>query len=445
MYITDLLELTSILVLGLGTQWLAWRLRLPAVPLIILVGLIAGPGLEFLGRIPAVPLSRAIHPELLFSSLMLPIVSLATAVLLFQAGLGLRFADLRASGAAAWRLSVGSALFAAPAIAIGAHFLLDQGWLESTLLAGVLLAAGPCELAPRDRRVRALRSAGAVSEAESTIRCALGPLAVVLLFNVLFAAESTEPDADVASASAIALLKALIFGAALGAACAWLVALLLRLSQVPGHLQQPVALLLLAVALAWGELFQPGAGLFAAVVVGLVLANQRLADVGRIADAHGPLYVLLVPSLLMLLSARLPLAALTRLGWESVVFAAGLVFVVRPLAVLLTAFRSGLSRREKLFLACIAPRGMLAASLASVFALHLEEKGRFTQADALVATTLLVVVLTGIVHAIAAAPLARRLGAADDAPQFRPAGETAEQRETKKANEVSSRRDFGGA
>ncbi|MCH7793489.1 MAG: heme exporter protein CcmB [Planctomycetes bacterium] len=78
MYAADLLELTAILVLGLGTQWLAWRLRLPAVPLVIVVGLLAGPGLEFLGRIPALPLSRAVHPELLFSSLMLPIVLLAT-------------------------------------------------------------------------------------------------------------------------------------------------------------------------------------------------------------------------------------------------------------------------------------------------------------------------------------------------------------------------------
>lgn len=408
MYVADLLELTSILVLGLGAQWLAWRLRVPAVPLIILVGVFAGPGLEFLGRIPALPLSRAVHPELLFSSLMLPIVSLATAVLLFQAGLALRFADLRESGVGAWRLSIGSVLVAAPAITLGAHFLLDQGWLESAVLAGVLLAAGPCELAPRDRRVRALRSAGAVSEAESTIRCALGPLAAVMLFNVLFAAESAEPATEFASAAALALLKTLIFGGALGAACAWLVALLLRLSQVPAQLQQSVALLFLAVALAWGELFQPGAGLFAAVVMGLVLGNQRLADVGRIADAHGPIYLLLVPSLLMLLAARLPLAALTRLGWESVAFAAGLVFVVRPLAVLLTALRSGLTRREKLFLACIAPRGVLAAALASVFALHLEEEGRFRQADALVAITLLVVVVTGIAHIILAAPLARR-------------------------------------
>lgn len=408
LYVADLLELTSILILGLGAQWLAWRLRVPAVPLIILVGLLAGPGLEFLGRIPALPLSRAVHPELLFSGLMLPLVSLGTAVLLFQAGLALRFADLRASGVGAWRLSIGSVLVAAPAITLGAHFLLDQGWLESAVLAGVLLAAGPCELAPRDRRVRALRSAGAVSEAESTIRCALGPLAAVLLFVVLFAAESAEPAAGPVSVTALALLNTLLFGGALGAACAWLVALLLRLSQVPGHLQQPVALLFLAVALAWGELFQPGAGLFAAVVLGLVLANQRLADVGRIADAHGPLYVLLVPSLLMLLAARLPLSALSQIGWESVVFVAGLIVVVRPIAILLAALRTGLRPREKLFLACIAPRGVLAAALASVFALHLEEEGRFTQADALVATTLLVVVVTGTVHAIAAAPLARR-------------------------------------
>jgi hypothetical protein len=161
---------------------------------------------------------------------------------------------------------------------------------------------------------------------------------------------------------------------------------------------------------------QPESGLLSVTLMGIALANQRWVTVKQIVEFKENLRVLLISVLFILLAARLDVESLYVLGWSSLVFLVVLIVVVRPATVFFSTIRSGLDWREKMFLSWMAPRGIVAAAIASVFALRLGEEG-FAQATALVPVVFVVIVGTVLFYGLTAAPAARRLGISGGTPQ----------------------------
>jgi Trk K+ transport system NAD-binding subunit len=147
-----------------------------------------------------------------------------------------------------------------------------------------------------------------------------------------------------------------------------------------------------------------------------MLANQKWVSIKHIIEFKENLRVLLIGALFILLAARIQLADITALGWEGLLFLAMLIVVARPLSVLISTWRSGLNLKEKLFLIWMAPRGIVAASVASIFAFELVEAGH-AGAQQLVTATFLVIVGTVSLYGLTAGPLALRLGLSEKDPQ----------------------------
>jgi hypothetical protein len=164
-------------------------------------------------------------------------------------------------------------------------------------------------------------------------------------------------------------------------------------------------------------MIQKESGLVTVTLMGVILANQRAASIKHIIEFKENLRVLLIASLFIILAARLELADLAYLGWGSLGFLLLLIFVARPVSIFLSTIRSGLTWREKLFLSWMAPRGIVAAAVTSIFALELAEEAGYVQAELMVPEMFLVIVGTVTIYGLTAAPVGRWLKVAEPNPQ----------------------------
>ncbi|HUE72801.1 MAG TPA: cation:proton antiporter [Pirellulaceae bacterium] len=390
-----LLPLAAIFIIGALCQWLAWWVRLPSILLLLIAGIAAG------------PLTGLINPDSLFGEALFPIASLCVAIILFEGALELKIADLKESGATLrGLLSVGVILTWLMASAAAA-MLLSMPPRIALVLGAILVVTGPTVIGPLLRDIRPVGAASAVAKWEGIIIDPIGAVLALLVFEATRVAYEAGWS-HALSETGKSLLITVGVGTALGAVAALLAAWLLSRFAIPDHLQNAVVIMAVFTAFVGANLIQEESGLLAVTVMGLVLANQRLASIPHIVEFQENLRVVLISGLFVILAARLPLAELRAVGWGNVAFVAGLMFVVRPLAVWISTIGAGLTWRERAFLSWFAPRGIVAASVSSIFALRLGEAGQD-----LVKNTFLVIVATVAVYGLTAGPLARWLGLAD--------------------------------
>jgi NhaP-type Na+/H+ or K+/H+ antiporter len=394
-----LVGLTGILVLGVSAQWLAWRLRLPSILLLLGFGFLAGPA------------TKLISPDALFGDLLFPLVSISVALILFEGGLSLRLADLRQIGWPLWSLVTIGAFVTWTLAAAGARLLLGLAVGPALLLGAILVVTGPTVIGPLLRHVQPTGRVAAVAHWEGIVIDPVGAVLAVLVYEALAVAPATGP---LAAARAVVpqLGMTLVVGVVLGGAAALAALELLRRFWVPDFLQSPLLLMLVVGAFAASNLAQVESGLLTVTLMGVILANQRHVPVKHLIEFKENLRVLLIASLFILLAARVGPADFTTLGWRGPLFVVFLIVVVRPVSVFVATVGSGLLPKERAFLAWLAPRGIVAASVASVFALRMGEAGA-----ALVPATFLVIVGTVAMYGLTAPPVARRLGLSNPNPQ----------------------------
>jgi len=396
-----LIGITGVIALGIGAQWLAWRLHLPSILLLLLVGFLAGPITGFL------------HPDELFGELLLPVVSIAVAIILFEGGLSLSVRELREVGSVFTRLVTLGALVTWLASAALAWAVFDLSPSLAALLGAILVVTGPTVIMPLLRQLRPRRRVGNTLKWEGIVIDPVGAILAVLVFEVILATEDLGQATGLAS---LGILKAIGGGGLIGFAGAGGLVFALRRYWIPDFLQNPVTLMIAVIGYTAANQIQPESGLLTVTIMGAVLANQRAVTIKHIVEFKENLRVLLIAVLFIALAARLPLDSVTELGPPALLFIALLILVVRPLAVLLCTLGSRLSWRERAFLGWMAPRGIVAAAVSSLFALRLAEAG-YAGAESLVAITFAVITGTVAVYGLTAGPLARRLGVADPNPQ----------------------------
>lgn len=390
--VPPLIELAVIVVLGGAAQWLAWRLRLPSILLLLLFGFIAGPITLFL------------EPDELFGSLLRPFVSLSVAIILFEGGLSLNFSELRGTGGVVRNLVTLGMVGTWLSVAAAAHYIVGMSLPVSALLGAILVVTGPTVILPLLRHVRPIGHVASILKWEGIVIDPIGVLLTVLVFELVVNGDiSTAPQLV-----AIGVAKTLIGGTAIGLAAAGMLVIALKRYWVPEYLQNIVTLMLLAAAFAGADMLQHESGLMAVTVMGVALANQRRVDVKHIVEFKENLRVILLSALFILLSARLRREDLVGVGPSAFAFVAAVIFVARPLCVWISTLGSKLKTSERLFLMWMAPRGIVAASVASVFAIDLEREGH-AEARLLVPLTFLTIVSTVLLYGLTSGPLARFL------------------------------------
>ncbi len=398
-----LVALAAVFVLGIGGQWLAWRVRVPSILLLMGLGVVVGPATNW------------IVPDELFGSVLLPTVSLAVAVILFEGSMNLRLADLRSIG---WPL--GSLLTVGVAITwvlvtAAARYVLALDWATSLLLGALLVVTGPTVIGPLLRHIRPLGRVGPIARWEGVVIDPIGAVLAVLVYEALFV--HNAPDFGSAwQIGAWGLMLTLIVGIGLGGGVTILLLFALRKHMVPDHLQSPVTLMVVLGAFAASNVMHEETGLVTVTVMGLVLANQKKVTVKHILQFKENLTVLLISTLFIVLTARLNFADIAQLSWRGPLFVAVLIVFVRPLSVYVATIGTGLKLAERAFLGWLAPRGIVAAAVASVFALQ-SAGGERPLGSEFVAATFLVIAGTVLVYGLTTGYVARRLGLSVPDPQ----------------------------
>lgn len=395
-----LTQLSLVVVLGSVAHWVAWRARLPSILLLLLTGFVAGPILNW------------VHPDQLFGSLLMPFVSLSVALILFEGGLSLKFSELRGVGGVIATLVTVGALVTWIIATLSARWILGLEWRMAIMLGAILVLTGPTVVLPMLRYLRPTGQVGAILKWEGIVIDPIGALLAVLVFEVIITGELSHAPAHVA----LTVARTVVVGGVIGLIAAHGLAIALRRFWIADHLQTTVALMFIAGTFALSDWIQPESGLLTATILGVALTNQTRADIRAIAEFKENLQTVLLSLLFVLLSARLSLADVTAAGLPALLFVAVLIVIARPLCVLVSTVGSTLSWREKLFLSWMAPRGIVAAAVASTFGLALESHG-FAQARMLMPVAFATIVGTVLFYGLTAAPVAAALGVADPDPR----------------------------
>lgn len=385
--------LVLILALGVGAQWIAWRANIPSIVLLLATGVLAGPVLGW------------IDPDSLFGTALLPGVNLAVGVILFEGGLTLRLDELRRIGPIVWRLCSVGAFVSWTVTAATTHYLLGMSWPISALLGAVLVVTGPTVIQPLLRHLRLTEPAASLLRWEGILIDPIGAVLAVLVFEAIV----ESGGADVLTAETLlGLASAAIVGTATGLAGAWGLRIVVSRYYLPDYLQNPVVLATVASSQLLADSLREESGLVAVVVMGMALGAARKVPLRSILAFKESLRVLIIGTLFIVLSARLDLAAVRDVLAPGTALLLVLVLFVRPLSVLASTLRSDVSWRARLMLMAMAPRGIVAAAVSSVFALELGFAG-FPNAERLVSLTFFVIAGSVAVYATLAPIVARRL------------------------------------
>ncbi|WP_313070335.1 sodium:proton antiporter [Melaminivora sp.] len=403
MHLADLLTsrpallLSLILAIGFLAQWLAWRVRVPAILPLLLTGLLLG------------PFTGLLDPDALLGDLLFPVVSLSVAVILFEGSLNLRFAELEGIGHAVRRLSTYGALVALLGLAAAAHWLAGLPWSLSFLFGAIACVTGPTVVNPLLRVVRPNARVASLLRWEGIVIDPLGALLAVLTYEIIAAKQFPGEPLWL-------FVLTLVGGTLIGLLAAWLLALALRRHFIPEYLQGYAALALMLATFSLSNALTRESGLLAVTAMGIALGNLRGIHVEPITSFKENLSILLVSILFLVLAARLswPLPPGMLLGGLLVYLAAQ--FVVRPLSVWLSTLGSPLSTRERLLAAWISPRGIVAASISALFALQLQERG-VEGVDRLVPLVFMLIIATVVVQSLTSRHLARWLGVREPDPR----------------------------
>lgn len=403
-----LLYLAIVPALGLAAQWIAWRTNLPGILLLLLFG---------------VGLGQVVQPDQLLADLtggdetagprlLFPLVSLAVAVIMFEGGLSLKLGELREAGGAAFRLCTIGALITFAGASVAAYYTLGFHWRASCLLGAILIVTGPTVIGPLLRQVRPSRRVSATLKWEGIVIDPIGAVLAVLVFEQLLA----HGGESHVMPGVILLLKTCAVGTIFGSLGGWLLETGFRKFLVPDSLHGVFALAVALLLFAISDQLAHESGLITVTVLGIWLTNQKGIDIEHIVEFKENLRTLLIGCLFIVLGSRVDFGEVMAIGGSGFVFVAILILIVRPLSVFLSLLGSPLDLREQSFIAALAPRGIVAAAVSSVFALRMEQATDASQiagANQLATVTFMVIVGTVAVYGLTASPIARWLGLAD--------------------------------
>ncbi len=380
---------------GLFAQVAAHRWQIPAIVLLLFGGVLLGP--------TALDL---VHPAALGPGLAI-MVKLAVAVILFEGALNLRLPVLKSSLKEIRNLTTFGVLITWILTALAAHFIAGLQWTLAIVFGALMTVTGPTVVQPLLKRLNITKRIKAILEGEAILIDPIGAILAVAALDVILGLQITR---DVGFFAALwAYFGRLIVGAVVGGMAAVLLAKLQKTPHlIPAELNNLVVLAFVWSAFAAAEVLHSEAGIMSSVVMGLLLQRETLPGERQLRHFKETLTILSISVLFVLLAANLKLDTLLQEGVRGFLTVAIIMFVIRPVSVFLSLWKTTLNMREKLFIAWIGPRGIIAASVASLFGLTLAQVG-IAAAERLPALTFLAIIMTVTVQGLSAAPLARLL------------------------------------
>lgn len=348
------------LAVGMAAQALARHLRIPGIVLLLLAGVLLGPEVGDLVR-----------PDALGPALQL-IVGMSVAIILFEGGLNLNLRRLRQEATTIRRLVTVGAVTTGVGGTLAARLIMGWSWELSALFGALVIVTGPTVMTPLLRRIKVNRNVHTILEGEGVLIDPVGAILAVVTFEFVMATLGAHEGSG--AAEILGFPARIGLGAVVGLTGGALMALLLRSERLVAEEYVNVLILsLVLVVFEISEAVRAESGIMAAAMAGIVVGNVDTRLGQDLKEFKEQLTVMLIGLLFVLLAATVRLEAIFGLGWRGIVTIAVLMFVVRPADVAISTLGTNLSLRERTFIAWLAPRGIVAAAMASLFAQWLTE------------------------------------------------------------------------
>jgi len=400
--------LALVLVVSVVAQWLAWQVKLPSILLLLLIGF---------------GLGRFVDPEqVLGRQVLFGGVTIAVGIILFEGSMSLRLKHVRDLGRPVIRLCTVTVAIAWVLITLFAWLLGFQ--LQVALLVGaILVVTGPTVLAPILRQLRPTRRVSSLLRWEGIVVDPIGAVLAVLVFQGVLIGGVGEAVPQLL----LAVVKTAVIAFGIAIAVGVLLEFFMRRHMIPDFLHGVTFLAAAVGAMVGSNALQDQSGLVTVTVLGIFVGNRPDLHVEHVAEFKEHLQVLFVGGLFVVLAGRIAPAAVLEVAPKALLFVLLLVVVVRPVSVLAGLWGTRVTRQERVLLACMAPRGIVAAAVSSIFALSFVQRAResgepglehlATQASQLAPLVFVVIVCTVAIYGLGVGRLAERLGLASPSPQ----------------------------
>lgn len=360
-----MLELASILVFGIFAQWLAWKIKQPAILPLIIIGLLIGPGSTFITSDG----SKFINGDAFFSGdVLFSFVSIAVGVILFEGGLTLNLKEVRNQAGTVGNLLLFGSLVTFTGGGVASHYLLDLSWPMAFLFGGLIVVSGPTVVLPILRNVRPNNKVNTILKWEGILIDPFGALIAVLMYEFIV---SSHHGSDYPIEVLQEFFTTISSGIVAGGIGAFILYYAIKRNAIPEYLRNVFTLGLVILTFSFSEFIHKEAGLMAATVMGIILANLNMEEIKKILLFKEDISLILISVLFILLSSRIEVAQIETLGAASFFLFLVVILILRPVGVLLATVKSTLTWREKVFISWIGPKGIVAAAVASLFSLTL--------------------------------------------------------------------------
>ncbi|HEA19890.1 MAG TPA: cell shape-determining protein [Pricia antarctica] len=403
-----MVEIAGIVILGIIAQWVAWRLKLPAILPLILIGLLVGP----IATIYTEDGSKLIEPIWTGSKGLFPgeslyyFVSLAIGIILFEGGLTLRRGEIANIGPVITKLITIGSIVTFFGAGMAAHFLFGLSWQISFLFSGLIIVTGPTVITPILRNIPLKKDVSAVLKWEGILIDPIGALVAVLVFEFISVGEGQAYT----KTAFVEFGKILLFGFAFGFTFAHALMFSIKKKFIPHYLLNVASLSAVLLVFVVSDAFAHESGLLAVVIMGMVMGNSNLPNLKELLYFKESLSILLISILFILLAANINLQDLELIyNWNTVILFSIIVFIIRPLGVFLSTYGSKLKLNEKLFIGWVGPRGIVAAGIASLFGSKLILKGE-PGAEYITPLVFMIVLGTVLLNATTARFFAKMIG-----------------------------------
>jgi NhaP-type Na+/H+ or K+/H+ antiporter len=378
------LQMVITIFAGISAQVLAAFLRVPSIVFLLMFGILLGS--DGLGLL---------HPHMLGTGLEV-IVALATAIILFEGGLNLDLQELGKVSTSLQLLVTLGTMITLLGGSMASHWLGEFPWPIAFLYASLVVVTGPTVVSPLLKQINVDRQVATLLEGEGVLIDPVGAILAVVVLNTLL---NDHTDFITAMSS---LIMRLGIGGMIGATGGWLMSLISkRANFLSFELKNLVVLAGLWGLFALSQMIRSESGLMAVVVAGVVFGDSSVPEERLLRRFKGQLTILSISVLFILLAADLSIASVFALGWGGVFTVLVLMFVVRPINILLCTWNSDLNWRQKLFLSWVSPRGIVSASVASLFAILLTQRG-VNGGEAIKALVFLTIIMTVVCQGLTA-------------------------------------------
>ncbi|KGX93801.1 sodium/hydrogen exchanger [Pontibacillus halophilus JSM 076056 = DSM 19796] len=398
MFDSLLFDTMLIAALGIGSQWVGWRFRIPAIVVMSIVGLLAG------------PILGVINPSEDFGEVFKPLISLAVAIILFEGSLSLDFREVRGLGRPVFRIVTIGAFLAWILGSLAAHYVAGLSLAVAFVIGGLFIVTGPTVILPLLRQAKLKPRPAALLKWEGIVVDPFGALLAVFAFEII----QFFSNDDVTAMTLLMFFLASGFATLLGYGCAKGLGYIFENGHVPEFLKSPVMFGVVIACFTVADEITHETGLLAVTAMGITLANMHISSIQDMRHFKENISILLTSAVFVMLTASLTKETLLQiLDINILAFVLLMLFVVRPLSIWLSTIGTDLTSAEKTFVGWIAPRGIVALTVASYFSSVLSESG-FEDASILTSLTFALVFSTVLAHGFSIGWLAKKLGLAID-------------------------------